>query len=906
MMRLQVFLVAGLVLVGAAVAFLFIFDSRDGKNDGSSDDAGRGTHLIDGNGPDRDRVIDNDRPDPDQTGTGNGMHREIVPGKPFIEGDVRDRTTGAPVERCRLTLYREEGAGRSAFVLERLISGKNGHFRIPLAKGGEYRLLFATSEYRLLEKKGLQVPRDGGLTGLVFELDRGAVVSGRVVADATGMPVSGALVVWASRLESDLETLLLGRPESCLHATTDEKGRFTLSGLQGKRIIVAALHPDYAATAGKAAAGERELEIRLGTGFRVFGIVFDNSGQPCPGVVVTLSGMGMPHPVPVLTGPDGSYRSHPAPPGQVTVSARLPSSQEAAKRFSQETKSTEIVDRDVEVLFGPEPGQVTWRGVLHDMSGEPVPDGRVSLFLYRAGTASSPPLRIQRSVTTDEAGRFEILKLIPDRFRVDLEFPSPRSTMRWGEIEFEAPGLTERDIRVEGAGIEGIVIDGGTGEPFSKGGCSVRVRESSGRSSSSRADVGKDGRFCLRGLAPGNYNLIAGGPGLVETTLLGIDLEEGQVESGVRLEIPQGGRLDLVLGGFESRAQQQYEVTVVREGKVKPVFKRFHVVEPGGDNTVSLLLEPGLFSVTVSFESLGMVDRRFEIHSGSTSVVRMTPDDFFLFQGTVSLIGKVSRKDGRVLDKAYMEFTCRNLPGADSDQRLKGKTDPEGNFYIEGFRPGRWKVTALLIPDRSRVFLPDLVLPESPTDPLTHDFEIAAGMVSGMIRDSATGLLFDDKSARWRVRLIDADTTAIVAELDGERTGSSFNMEGIPAGRYRMDFQAIAYEHHLSDVFELREAETRDLGEISLRPAAVITLSVEDRDGMSIERPRVSFPRMSGARRPLPLGGGRKGQYYLPTPGSIRIRISAEGFKTRETTVVIEAGQEETIRVVLERKQPGR
>jgi len=89
---------------------------------------------------------------------------------------------------------------------------------------------------------------------------------------------------------------------------TDPDGRFTLGGLSklsqpfvaGKWRIAAA-HPDYAESfLDIPQFTQEEIEIRLKRGFRVFGKVLDDSGAPCPGVLIFLSGDQSPMPRPAL------------------------------------------------------------------------------------------------------------------------------------------------------------------------------------------------------------------------------------------------------------------------------------------------------------------------------------------------------------------------------------------------------------------------------------------------------------------------------------------------------------------------------------------------------------------------------------------------------------------------------
>jgi hypothetical protein len=103
-------------------------------------------------------------------------------------------------------------------------------------------------------------------------------LTGHVVEEGTGTPIAGAAVV-VERVESV--------------ASTDAEGRFTIEGIPAGPWCVGAARPGYDfAELRPPQEGEARLELPKGT--PVAGTVTDAAGQPVPGALLRVEGLGVP------------------------------------------------------------------------------------------------------------------------------------------------------------------------------------------------------------------------------------------------------------------------------------------------------------------------------------------------------------------------------------------------------------------------------------------------------------------------------------------------------------------------------------------------------------------------------------------------------------------------------------
>jgi len=279
----------------------------------------------------------------------------------FIAGQVIDKVTRQPVTAFHLNTKlkgRDEKGERIA--INETILDPEGRFQLPVDECGRFLLMFHSSRHITTSWYKVEVPPQGSVSDLRVELDPGRCVSGRVVEDATGRPLAGALVSLPGGSVDNTVLLWLqsGFSEYYPHAITGGDGCFELCGLREWDRHVNAVHREFAQ--GSHQVSEHDVEIRLKKGFSIFGRAFDDNGDPAAGILIRLSGEGHRLPTPVLTGPDGRFRTAQTLPGTKNLYAGNPPGRDHYNpgpwpkhpAFAAEWKAVQVVDRDVEVNFG--------------------------------------------------------------------------------------------------------------------------------------------------------------------------------------------------------------------------------------------------------------------------------------------------------------------------------------------------------------------------------------------------------------------------------------------------------------------------------------------------------------------------------------------------------------------------
>ena len=292
------------------------------------------------------------------------------------------------------------------------------------------------------------------------------VLSGSVVVDASGAPVGLAYVV------------LIGVNTGVLKvSSTDRGGRFTFDKLPVDRYTVGASKLPYiGAVAGARrparpgvpvvlAAGAKvtDVTIRLPMGAAISGTVFNEKGQPAPGVMVGVvqrkvqNGERVLNPVQTSATDDrGFYRLHGLVPGEYLISA-LP--------LGLPSNARQLTDAEVDDAL---------RGV-------PIPPAPTTA---NANTTFAP-VYFPGTTRLDDA-QAVLVAAGEDRQNMDL-----------------------RIERVRSARIDGTVVSG-DGQPIQN--VTVTLATTAGTSTRSIAPsirVGPDGRFGMAGTVPGSYTLIA-------------------------------------------------------------------------------------------------------------------------------------------------------------------------------------------------------------------------------------------------------------------------------------------------------------------------------------------------------------------------------------------------------------
>ena len=140
--------------------------------------------------------------------------------------------------------------------------------------------------------------REAGKAAWDVELELGQKVGGKVVDDANGEPLAGAVV------SPSIFTPPLFSPDRERSVTTGKDGRFELRGVGSCGVVVE--HPDFEEQEvfldDKQAGKDLEMELRLKAGETIRGVVRDPAGKALAGVKVE-DGTGKT----VTTGADGTF-----------------------------------------------------------------------------------------------------------------------------------------------------------------------------------------------------------------------------------------------------------------------------------------------------------------------------------------------------------------------------------------------------------------------------------------------------------------------------------------------------------------------------------------------------------------------------------------------------------------------
>lgn len=889
------------------------------------------------------------------------QEREVLkPEGLFITGRVTDKSSGDPVKAYHLILlsletFEDFDQNMRMLVLEEQIKDSEGRFSVPVEKGGEYEIEISSSRYLSASAKGLHVSDTRGLSGIEIALDSGLSVIGRVVEDATDRAVPNAVVMAVDPdvhrfgfgyFSREAQFFIEGDKEACINAETNDKGLFNLRGLTEKERRITAVHPDFAEAFADIVHGETgAVEIRLKEGYCVYGKVFSDQGEPLHGVLIQLSGEDIPVGRLTTSGTDGTYRTAPALPGLVKVGAVAPPPdiflpedelktlfeqiqeskdqpdpgilEELEKyQFEEETKTVRIVDRDVEVNFGVAEEYVTWKGTLYGADGLPVPYGNV--HVSRDFSYPWKNLGIEAGfhyVYCDDDGRFEVKKLAPGRYEVEISLPveegEESKTIPWEKVTFSKPGIVEKDIKLTqvGSEISGRVVFARTGEPVlgKTGAVEAAVRISMMRRTFT-ATFDQDGRFRFTGLPAGQYRLSVKRPAeRIPSTRDPVgyaEVAKNEKVTDVKVPFIEEGQLKLEVSGVKDPGFKRINVRYCLAEGFQIYSHTGLLLDEAGSLEETITLGEDKYLVIISHpgsRGVGQYDALFEIFDEEETVISIGPQDFTYFVGDVAVSGTLKGADGSPAAKAKLVFSSDHwdTPSLAEGQKLNldAMTDESGRFFVTGFRPGIWRTSTIVAEGKETVF-PNLYIPIDAAGTVSLDLVLPIGTVSGVFRDSHADRLLDETGPEWKVFLYGRNAASGRASGKG---GPDFKMEGVPPGRYILIADVTGYQRYYSDPFELKAGQNLDLGEVKLVPCGTLDLEILDRNQMPVEEFELfcNDEEVGSQRRGKKLGPGRFRFDKLPL-GSVEIKVKVPGYTIQTKKLELEPAKPRFARVILE------
>ncbi len=539
----------------------------------------------------------------------------------------------------------------------------------------------------------------GGAAEFEVELESGRSLTGRVVDESTGAPVSAAeLAIWNEDLGSATARRVRSSDDGAFEA-----GGF-VPGPVGVR-VEASGYPvfDSSRAGGSWIVGNTEavsLEIALPLGLAIDGRVVGPDGAPVDGASVEAREPAGAAVSRGRTAASGRFRLR----GVARVRGLYVAASSAAFAPAR-TPALEWEGADGPAEIRLELGRgVVVAGLVRDPAGVPVAAARATVDLTGTWLGELHPAGLH--VETDASGRFRLGPLGPGRYPVLVQHPRfrPRADpleipdgARFDEIPLDV-------VLTPGERLEGAVVDrAGNGIPAATV-LAEQLVPGAAESPLAVARTSFDGSFVLESLAPGAITVRALAPGFLpgevaETRVGGepirIELRRRFLVSGVVVAPGIEGADHGHHPGGEDHAEGLGRFTVRLEPTgdpdVPPVSETFH-----GDEGARFVLD-GVADGSYRLEVVAVGYRPWRLEpflpeewTGRELSVRLDPG--VALTGTV-----VSAADGQPVAGALV-VRGRGLADFDplsesAHERVLGYTDARGRFRVTGLDPSGAEVS---------------------------------------------------------------------------------------------------------------------------------------------------------------------------------------------------------------------
>lgn len=535
-----------------------------------------------------------------------------IPGGLDVRGRILD-LNGRPVEAASVWLTSFAVQREGSFVAT---SDANGRFALSCLRGihslGARASGHAPSMLHTVNE--LRAARDGVREVELVLGGPGGGLSGRVVSEA-GEPVGRALVTIGPSHDAVLRERApdgswLQRPQA-LRLRSDVDGRFAADSL------APGLHTIQVAAEGFAArlesdvrieAGEvSELEIQLGSGAALEGIVTDQFGDPYEGIEVSVEQV-----IPDArfldfwlglrtdSASDGTFRIESLPVGDVLFKARASNQAQVEHRVHLEAGDpvtwNPVVPRPIYEIRGrlvdtrERPVRVMWVRVVDGRAAYSDDDGR---FRIEVDEDREYEIRLHPTLSNEATRPGVALRFVPRVFPGDeVVIVVPAEDLELGEI---------RARIVDGS--DDAVMDAELFAWNEADGLTIPV--------TTRPEAG--GRVVLTELPPGRYHVSVNAPGRPGMHLDPFTLAPGEDLDLGDLRFEGVGRLLVSLDRGDLAAGASPAIGFGKEDD--PYWRTMVVVEPVGSGTTHQTppLEPGRYCLYIAGRGVAAECHAFEI-----------------------------------------------------------------------------------------------------------------------------------------------------------------------------------------------------------------------------------------------------------------------------------------------------
>jgi protocatechuate 3,4-dioxygenase beta subunit len=443
-----------------------------------------------------------------------------------VAGKVVIASSGKGCTDARVSLQgRVQGP---TIALRRLPDGQR------LADGvvsGTYTVSVRCAGYAARDSYDSIVVGDRDITGVVWEVDDGARIRGKVLT-RSGAPIED-VVLRAQSIDP------ARRRTAWASARSKADGSFELRGLhEGLHRITliselgAAPREGFEVTVAPLATVERDFV--LDDGGTLVGDVVDDAGGAVPDVDVVVVDTKGSNATSVTSNADGAFAFEALSPGdyRVRVSSAMPRTPADPRPTTVTVRAGQITK--VKLTVESRRGAIT--GTVVDAANQPVPDA----FLSWARESDGPERRAEaartredwqpdaRPVLTAPDGSFRLTGLIDGSYTLRAHRKGGGEAI----AEHVATGTTAKlQIKPTGS-IAGTVIRKGGPPPRD-----LRVTLQDTRTGLSRSEsfFMTEGRFTVTDLPAGQLGMVVDGDG--SQSALTVDLREGEARTGVDVEL---------------------------------------------------------------------------------------------------------------------------------------------------------------------------------------------------------------------------------------------------------------------------------------------------------------------------------------------------------------------------------
>ena len=497
----------------------------------------------------------------------------LTPGA-TLSGRVRD-DAGNPVVDAQVMLVPDErkmrGPTRTTrrFGMANAQTDENGLFTLRGAEPGPALLNVRKQGYLPFQKEIIA----GSIESMDIDVSRGITVTGVVLRDT--QPVAGADVGASSPA--------VGSEHQ--GTTTDENGRFSLSGLMPATYTFFAMKDGTGHTEKRIdVSSERRITINLDE--RATGVVYGHvrgvpqgSGKVFRRVVTAASDRGAAE---GMIRDDGSYRVENVPAGTVRLTAVMESRDEGRMSAVKSVEVRQGAELRVDLEFSEAArvsGQVT-------MEGRPVDLARV-VFVTSNGANVSDMTR---------NGAYEVSLPSLGNYRVFVH--SSEAGNRGYQAVHTIDGSKRIDIELREEIIQGLVLDAVTRRPISGAVVTLFAPSDPEPGMFGESFTGADGRFQIRTGASAQLRLSASAQGYGQQSM---PLLPGSGTRDLLLELSPAGESRIRVVDARTGTPLEASVTFADESGAFTAAR----VERAFDGTLTVTLTPGRYLVTAWVAGFG-------------------------------------------------------------------------------------------------------------------------------------------------------------------------------------------------------------------------------------------------------------------------------------------------------------